>query len=137
MKLNWNMLRTSGPPVKMMLHDLKSVPEELKCMSCATEFTHSQQKSRHYQAKKGKSICKKEPAKKGRKGSNKKHKKPKPHLNALTVQNIVPPGPRITTQTPDRSKKKFFDKTIASNRIRVPWSSSPMYLSRSELRKVS
>ena len=137
MKVNWNMIRTSGPPIKMMLHDLKCVPEELKCMSCATEFTNPMQNTRHYQPKKNKNVCKKVQAKKGRKGPNKKRKKPKPHVNALTIQNIVAPGPRITTQTPDRSKKKFFDKTIASNRLRVPWSSSPMYLSRSELRKVS
>ena len=48
MSVNWYMLRPSGPPIKMMLHDLKDVPDSLKCLSCARTFKDRKEKSRHF-----------------------------------------------------------------------------------------
>jgi hypothetical protein len=66
MDVNWSLLRTSGPPLKMLLYDIRDVPDGLKCFSCAKVFPHTIAKTRHYKSKPGKMVCKKIEAPKGR-----------------------------------------------------------------------
>ena len=48
---------SASTPLHQKLYDIRDVPDSLKCHACAAVFKYGIQKTRHYEPRKGKTVC--------------------------------------------------------------------------------
>lgn len=134
MAVNWSFFRPSGPPLLALLHDIRDVPNSLKCLSCAKVFRHKQERARHYIKKPGRPVCPRVTLAVGNGCQAKNQQLSKLPLppSAPRKTLVYQPYPRVPLPAEPRCRPMHH--FVPSHCIRIPWGPQPAYESRRTLR---